>query len=75
VTEPVLRRRCRIYVDGVYVGWVVKREGRFRAYVTHPQGGFMSVEGSSRRAAAQNAWSARCVLDSLYKEQSTEEPK
>jgi hypothetical protein len=62
VSEPVIKRRRRILVDGEVVGWIVRREpGLYRAYIAAP-GGFATGDGSSRKVAAEYAWSARCVL-------------
>jgi hypothetical protein len=73
VTEPVLRLRRRIVLDGLVVGWVAKRGHRhYRAYIERPGGGYLAAEGHTRREAMNEVWSARCVLHSVCKE-TTEE--
>jgi hypothetical protein len=73
MTEPVLRRRRHIEADGRVVGWVVKRDQRYRAYVEHPRGGYLAAEGHSPWQAMDQAWSARCVLLSEVQETTEEE--
>jgi hypothetical protein len=72
MSEPVIKRRRRILVDGVLVGWIVRCEpGLYRAYVAVP-GGYVTGDGSTRTGAAEHAWSARRVLTSEAQE-TTEE--
>ena len=64
MSDPVIKRRRRIYVDGEIAGWIVRYEsGLFRAYIAAP-GGFTVGDGATRRLAVDHAWSARCVLHS-----------
>lgn len=72
MTEPILRRRRRIMLDDRLVGWVVKlKGGGYRAYVERPDFGYINGDGRTREDAMREAWSARCVLNSVV--QPTEE--
>lgn len=74
-SEPRLKRRKYIVVDGETVGWIAARvEGLHHAFIAVGDGRWAHGVGATRERAMTKAWSARHVLCSESdNEQPTEE--